>query len=62
MFSGTPYNVDPFTYNPNYKVKFTNIAYSMGGKTRDLKHNEIPGPGAYERVTKSSSSPFYSYY
>jgi hypothetical protein len=60
MFSGTSHDADPFTYNPNYNAKFTNIAYSMRQRTHELDNNKNPGPGAYERVIKSSSSPFYS--
>ena len=60
MFSGTSFDVDPCSYNPNHKIKFKNIAYSMGQKTGLSKNNENPGPGAYNSLLKLGTSPLYS--
>jgi len=60
LFSGKSYNADPCSYDPNYDIKFMKISYSMTGKPKDTRPKNVPGPGRYEKVLKSSSAPFYS--
>ena len=60
IIPSTAHHPDPGSYDPNFSVKFTNFAYSIGQKTKDINYNNVPGPGAYEKIIKSSSSPFYS--
>jgi len=60
IFSGNKNIPDPFSYDPKFNNKFVNIAYSMGNKFKDVKYNNNPGPGAYNRLIKSSTAPSYS--
>lgn len=55
--SNTP---DPGTYDPNMSIKSSKLAFSIGKKIPENYDNKVPGPGAYDKINKSSSSPFYS--
>jgi len=58
--SSSKFNADSLAYNPNYKINCVNVAYSIKGKNKENFDNKVPGPGTYEKVIKSSSTPAYS--
>lgn len=60
IFSGNKNKPDPFSYDPKFNNKFKNVAYSIGNKFKDINYNINPGPGAYNKLIKSSTAPSYS--
>jgi hypothetical protein len=60
LLSNIPNNPGPGNYDPNFTIKFSNVAFSMRPKISTDRYNNVPGPGTYENVVKKSSAPQYS--